>query len=97
MATRQWDETDRQNLPDLHALVVEFVHQQKMLHGESFPHGHHQLAPGAQLRHQRWRDVINRRGHDDGVEGSFLGPTVVAIAKLDLDVAVIQPRERAAR
>ena len=52
---------------------------------------------GLELLDQRRRDVVGRRGDDDGVERRRLRPAHVAVADARLDVRIAEPRQRRRR
>ena len=55
------------------------------------------ITAGFELFDQRWRDVVGRGCHDNAVEGCLLGPAVVAVANVQLDILVAERSQALAR
>src|SRR5258706_9577607 len=93
----QWYESHRNNLVGPYRPVRLLLDQRERLNTPSGPHGNHHPPARLELLYQRRRDLIRAGRHHDRVEGSALLPSLVAVTRADLHVAVAKAGESLSR
>jgi hypothetical protein len=81
-----------QNLPHRHPAVVVFFHENELLRIGQTGRNHH-LSTSFQLVDQRWGNEVRSRCHDHLIERGVLGPAMIAVGNLELNVGAALPIE----
>jgi hypothetical protein len=81
-----------QNLPRRHPAVAMFFDKDELLRIGQAGRNHH-FSTSLQLMDQRRRNEVRSRRHDHLIERGMLGPAMIAIGNLKLDVGAALPME----
>src|SRR5258706_16020072 len=96
----QWYESHRNDLIGSYRPIRLLLNQRERLNAPSRPHWNHHPPARLELLYQWRRNLIRAGRHHDRVEGSALLPSLVAVTRADLHVAVakaLEPRSRLGR